>query len=484
MKDELRPYAEYKDTGLEWLGAIPSHWSCLPHRAIFEEIKDQGYEREELLSVTIARGVMRQEDLLANSSKKDSSNLDKSRYKLVQPGDIAYNKMRAWQGAVGASNYRGIVSPAYIVQRPRGDDHPKYFHYLFRTPAFASEAERWSYGITSDQWSLRPQHFKLIYSCIPFRDEQYAIVRYLESEDRCIRRFIRNRRQLIKVLNEQKQAIIQRTVTRGLDLNVRLKSSSIDWLGEIPEHWEVLRLGRRVKRIEQGWSPQAAEGNIGKDQWAVLTLSSVRRGVFNASALKPIERSAQVPVGLELSDGDCLITRSNTRDRVGDACVVSDVRPKTIFSDLIYRLKIFEDALKPQFLVFQLLAPLGRGQIERDARGSSGTMPKIAHKHIKSWLILSPPIEEQQKIIKRIQEAMTPIDQEIVKTQQEIRLIREYRTRLISDVVTGKVDVRHLVLSPESEDQKEPLEELDQLEGDAAEINETEFGEEINYADD
>jgi len=243
MIDGLQAYPEYKDSGLPWLGRIPKHWDCLPHRALFEEIKEQGHVDEPLLSVTIGRGIILQADLLADSSKKDSSNLDKSKYKLVEPGDIAYNKMRAWQGAVGVSRHRGIVSPAYIVQRARGELRPEFFHYLFRTPAFAKEAERWSYGITSDQWSLRPQHFKMIYSCVPPRDEQDAIFRFLQGFEHDVHHFMRNRQRLIQALNEQKQAIINRAVTQGLNPNVTFKPSGIDWLGDIPEHWQTVRLG-------------------------------------------------------------------------------------------------------------------------------------------------------------------------------------------------------------------------------------------------
>lgn len=126
MLDGLKPYPEYMAKAETWLGAVPAHWKFLPNRAIFEEIKDQGHANEPMLSVTISRGVIQQADLLSDTSKKDSSNLDRSKYKLVQPGDIAYNKMRAWQGAVGASKHRGIISPAYIVQRLRADDNPEY----------------------------------------------------------------------------------------------------------------------------------------------------------------------------------------------------------------------------------------------------------------------------------------------------------------------------------------------------------------------
>ena len=235
----LKSYSAYKESDIPWLGEIPAHWEVLPNRALFFEVNDRNHPDEELLSVTISRGVIRQSDLLADSSKKDSSDQNKANYKLVKPGDIAYNKMRAWQGAIGVSQYCGIVSPAYIIVRPRREMDAKYYHYLLRTPAFATEAERWSYGITSDQWSLRANDFKRIYCCLPPPDEQATIARYLDYVDRRIRRYIRAKQQLITLLTEQKQAIIHRAVTHGLDPDVPLKESGVEWLGEIPAHWEV-----------------------------------------------------------------------------------------------------------------------------------------------------------------------------------------------------------------------------------------------------
>jgi len=245
MIADLRPYPEMKDSGVSWLGHVPEHCKILPGRAGFVEVQERDHPNADMLSVTITKGVIRQQALLEGSSKKDGSNLDKSAYKLVRPGDIANNKMRARQGAIGVSEYEGIVSPAYVAQRPREGTVPRYLHYLLRTPAFAKEAERWSYGITSDMWSLRPEHFKMVYSCLPPVTEQAAIVRFLDHVDRRIRRYIRAKQKLIQLLDEQKQAIIHRAVTRGLDPNVRLKPSGVEWLGEVPEHWEVLPLRRR-----------------------------------------------------------------------------------------------------------------------------------------------------------------------------------------------------------------------------------------------
>ncbi len=476
---KLTPYPEYKDSGVPWLGQVPKHWEVLPHRALFKEIKEQGHDTEPLLSVTISKGLIRQSDLLTDSSKKDSSNLDKAKYKLVVPGDIAYNKMRAWQGAVGSSRFRGIVSPAYVVVRLRRPDSPDYFHFLFRTPGFAKEAERWSYGITSDMWSLRPEHFKMIYSCVAPRPEQDAIVNFLRQLEIKVSRYIRNRRRLIEVLNEQKQAIINRAVTRGLDPNVRMKPSGIEWLGDIPEHWSMTTFGRFLQRIEQGWSPVAAEGEILENQWSVLTLSCMSKGKFYSDAIKPIPVDAYVHDRMMIYDGDILISRSNTPELVGDCCIVDAPKDRTIICDLIYRLKMITSKIDSNFTLFFLLSPFTRHQIRMDARGSSSTMVKLSHGHIRRWKIAVPPVKEQVQIAEHIMATKYPIELAIDRAKKEIQLIQEYRTRLIANVVTGKVDVRGIAIQlPEEELQKESLDFSVELEEDSA-YEDAELGDDM-----
>jgi len=480
MIDGLKSYPAYRDSGTAWLGEVPKHWEVIPNRAIFLEVKESDPD-EQMLSVTINRGVIAQKELLADSSKKDSSRQDRSAYKLVRPGDIVYNKMRAWQGAIGVSAYQGIVSPAYIVMRSRNGNIAGYFHNLYRTPAFATEAESWSYGIASDMWSLRPEHFKAIYSCLPPIDEQRAIVRFLNHADGHIRRAIQAKQKLIKLLEEERQAIIHRAVTRGLNPNARLKASGEPWLGEIPEHWTLVALARCIKTIEQGWSPVPAEGELAAEQWAVLSLSAVKGGRFVRDALKPISMTADVPTHLEVRQGDILVTRSNTRNLVGDVCIVDEVRPRTIISDLIYRLKVNDVMIVPELLKYQLLSKFGRYQIERDARGSSGTMPKIGQGHIRRWSVLLPPQLEQAAIVRKINFDTLAIENAIRRTKQQITLISEFRTRIVSDVVTGKLDVRKAAAKlPEDTTKFEPLDESEDLtqDEDAAE------GEELEAAED
>src|SRR5690606_13110996 len=171
----------------------------------------------------------------------------KEKYKRAVKGDIAYNMMRMWQGAVGVAPVDGLVSPAYVVVKPYPEANSAYFSYLFRTSAYMREVNKFSRGIVADRNRLYWESFKQMPSLVPPRAEQDQIVAYLRAQDAHIARFIKAKRELIKLLTEQKLRIIDHAVTRGLDPNVRLKPSGIEWLGEVPEHWEVKPLKRWVR---------------------------------------------------------------------------------------------------------------------------------------------------------------------------------------------------------------------------------------------
>ncbi len=444
MISDLKAYPAMKESGVEWLGEVPKHWGVLPNRALFNEIKDKDHPDEDMLSVTIKRGVIRQALLLADTSKKDSSNLDRSNYKLVQPGDVAYNKMRAWQGAIGVSTHRGIVSPAYIVQRPRDDSHSSYFHYLFRIPSFAKEAERWSYGITSDMWSLRPEHFKLIYSCLPPLSEQAAIVRYLDHVDRRVRQLVRAKRKLIALLTEQKQAIIHRAVTRGLDPDVPLKDSGVEWLGEVPAHWEVKRL-KWVTRLQRGYDLPADKRIPGP--FAVVSSG----GVIGRHA----ERRATAP--------GVVMGRYGSTDAV--FYVEQDFWPHNTSLFVTH----FQGNL-PKWC-YHLLRSISKA----DHAGKSA-VPGVDRKDLFQIVVAVPPSEEQSAIVKAIDFGARELDEAIVTAQREIELLDEYRTRLGSDVVTGKLDVREAASALPAVDPLDKEHDVDanletQAEGELDDVN-------------
>jgi len=440
---DLKPYAEYKASFQAWLGDLPQHWSVVPNRALFAEVKDRNHPDEEMLSVTITRGIVRQKALLAGSSKKDSSNLDKSAYKLVQPRDIAYNKMRAWQGAIGASVLRGIISPAYVVMRLREDDDlPSYFHHLYRTPQFAKEAERWSYGITSDMWSLRPEHFKMIYTPEPPPVEQVAIVRFLGWANGRLERAIRVKRKVIALLNEQKQAIIHRAVTRGLDPSVPLKPSGILWLGDIPQHWEVRRLRTLVYRIDQGVSPLAVGFLADGDSWGVLKSGCVNRGVFRETEHKQLARGFEIDPAIVLKVGDVLISRAcGSPSLVGSVGRVKSLRYRLILSDKTFR-AYFRDCVDVDFMVFAMNCRYYRHQVEQAISGAEGMANNLPLSSLRDFNFAIPPTNEAAAIAGYLVSETAGVETAITRLEREIELLREYRARLVADVVTGKLDVR------------------------------------------
>lgn len=410
MIDGLKPYGDYRESRQDWLGLVPSHWSVLPNRALFNEVNERHHPAEEMLSVTITRGIVKQSTLLANTSKKDSSNLNKSAYKLVQPNDIAYNKMRAWQGALGASTLRGIISPAYVVMRPRAEANSLYYHNLYRTPAFAKEAERWSYGITSDMWSLRPEHFKLIYSPAPPPDEQAAIVRFLDHANRKIDRFIRAKRKMIALLNEQKQAIIHHGIDQGIN-------------GEC-DCFPMRAVLRPVKRF----------GNANK----------VLLSLFRDYGVIPKDSRENKNVDVRDLDlcqlvlpGDVVMNKMKAWQ---GSIAVSEL--EGIVSPDYMVLEFIRGGINRKFFHYVLRSPNMVTQYRRNAYGVRPGQWRLMYPEFCRLHVHIPPMEEQVRIVSQIEEAIAILEKAITRTNREIALMQEFRTRLTAAVVTGKLDVR------------------------------------------
>jgi len=241
MIDGLRPYPQTKPTGLPWLGDLPAHWDVRRNGRLFGARRETGFPDLPVLEVSISRGV-RIRDFDGGGRKQEMA--DRSKYQRAVRGDIAYNMMRMWQGAVGIAPADGLVSPAYVVARPFPKTDAGYYAYLFRTAAYKRETDVFSRGIVPDRNRLYWESFKQMPSVYPPLDEQRLIVRFLDWHGAQTAKLIRAKKKLIALLNEQKQAIIHRAVTRGLNPTVKLKPSGVPWLSHVPEHWEVRRNGR------------------------------------------------------------------------------------------------------------------------------------------------------------------------------------------------------------------------------------------------
>ncbi|MDT1990352.1 restriction endonuclease subunit S [Micrococcus luteus] len=423
MFHALPEYPEYQSAG-GWISSVPSTWRWEPARTLFAERKVTGFIEEKLLSVTIGRGVIPQSALLSTTAKKDSSNLDKSKYKLVEPGDLVYNKMRAWQGASGRSRYRGIVSPAYIVMRPRAV-LTDYMHHLMRTPMFASEAERWSYGITSDQWSLRPEHFKMIRFPVPPSGEQAAIVRYLAHANARIDMAVAAKRRLMVLLDEQAD-FRRASLLEGVGQEQRL--ANVIWEGPT-----------------NGISPEVSESGDLRS----LSISVVRDGVVDvrASDIKYVERAQVRDVKkYALRAGDILLVRGNGNLKlVGRAARVVDDLPDQIYPDLLMRIRL-RSGMDSRFIVAALNSPTVREQIEAASRTAVGTY-KLSGADVRGLRVPIPNLDAQREIVHELESIDADVARVAARLTREVSLLKEFRTRLVADVVTGQVDVRAIAAS-------------------------------------
>jgi type I restriction enzyme S subunit len=237
MSEKLKKYKNYYSVKYDYVEQLPQGWQLLPNIAIFEERIERGHENEELLSVTIGRGVIKQNEL----TKKDSSTLDKSKYLLVYPGDLVYS-MRFRQGASGYSNFKGIVSPACTVLRPRKSVkiNQKFFHYLFRTEFYKNYVERFSYGIADGQIPLRYSDFKRMYSIFPPLEAQDKIVNYLDNRIYSVNKIMKLGQLLIGktfkdagLLQEYKHRLVTDAVTGAIDVSqFSFKNTPIELMEE------------------------------------------------------------------------------------------------------------------------------------------------------------------------------------------------------------------------------------------------------------
>ena len=230
----MERYSEYKDSGVQWLGKIPKHWDIIKAKYLWNEVfsfSENG--SENLLSVSQYDGVTQ----VKNESRSESL----KGYKKVAKDNLVINIMLAWMGGLGVSEYNGIVSPAYCVYRLKKAANPKFMHYLYKTPMYLAEFARHSTGVIPSRWRMYTDDFGQVLTLVPPIDEQDMIVSYLDKVTSKIDEAIAQQQKMIDLLNERKQIIINNAVTKGLNPDVPMKDSGVDWIGEIPEHWEVMK---------------------------------------------------------------------------------------------------------------------------------------------------------------------------------------------------------------------------------------------------
>ena len=439
-------YPNYRRPKMRWLPAVPEHWNEQRAKTFFREVDERSKTgQEELLSVSHLTGV-------TPRSQKKVTMFKAASYvgsKLCQPGDIVINTLWAWMAALGASKHEGIVSPAYGVYRPHHADsfNPGYLDYLLRTRAYVAEYIGRSTGIRSSRLRLYPNQFLDIALIQPPRTEQDQIVAYLRAQDAHIARFIKAKRDLIKLLTEQKLRIIDHAVTRGLDASVALKPSGIEWLGEVPEHWEVALI-KHVADVRFSGVDKHSHNHETPVRLCNYTDVYKNDRITDGMDLMHATATAAEIARLTLKAGDVILTKdSETPDDIGVPTWVPEDLPGVVCAYHLGLLRPVPDRVVGEFLFRAIGSARTAQQFHVLATGV--TRFALGKHDVKNAVIALPTVEEQKTICRWISDECQPLDDAIARAEDEIKLIREYRDRLIADVVTGQVDVRGWQPSPE-----------------------------------
>lgn len=458
----LKPYPVYKDSGMSWLGKVPEHWDLWRTKELLRERSEKGFPHEPLLAATQNKGVVRKSHY---ENRTVLALKDLHLLKLVRVGDFVIS-LRSFQGGIEYARDQGIISPAYTILYPSEPEIHGYLAWLFKSQPFVQNLSLFVTGIRQGQ---NVDYEKLRRSDLPVPPavEQAAIIRFLDHADRRIQRYIRAKKKLIALLNEQKQAIVHRAVTRGLDPDVRLKPSGVEWLGEVPEHWMVRPFTRcAIERADyRGATPVKTESGV-----FLVTAKNIRKGWIDYNASQEyVARSEYEQImrrGLPRA-GDLLLT---TEAPLGNAALVD--RADIALAQRIIRFRFDTQTFVPEFVLRSVSAAYFQDQLL--CRGTGSTALGIKASKLPQLKLLCPPLAEQIAILDWVHCECLPLDRVAERSITEVDLLREYRTRLIADVVTGKLDVREAVVRlPEEVEEPEALEDggLEEEEAEGEELD-------------
>jgi len=426
---EMPRYEAYKDSGVEWLGDIPAHWEIKRFKFLYRDFSQKGRPKAELLSVTQNQGVVPR-TWVENRVVMPSGNLES--FKFIEKGDFAIS-LRSFEGGLEYCHHDGIISPAYTVLKSKLDSlYEGYYRFLFKSHVFISELQTSIVGIREGK---NISYEELSYSLIPipFLPEQTTIAAFLDSKTAQIDQAVAIKEQQIDLLKERKQIVIQNVVTRGLDPNVPMRDSGVDWIGEVPAHWEVTRLkyifsetNERTKtgqevlfslRMEQGLVPHndVSDKHIADDN--LIDYKIIRPGQM-------IMNRMRAAIGIfGLADKFGLVSPDYAVFNIG------------------------QNAFPEYFLRF-FKTPLIGEQFRLNSKGlgtgSSGFM-RLYTENFGDIKVSLPSKEEQINIVIHIETQSAKIEQAIAIQQQQIDKLKEYKATLINSAVTGKIRVPEVV---------------------------------------
>ncbi|MCX5961585.1 MAG: restriction endonuclease subunit S [Cyanobacteria bacterium] len=429
----LLKYDRYKDSGVEWLGEIPDHWEILRTKNIFRLSAEPAEKNNnhELLSVYSDIGVKPRRELEERGNKASTTD----GYWIVKKGDVIVNKLLAWMGAIGVSYYDGVTSPAYDILRAYKPIDSKFYHYLFRSPICLSKLKQHSKGIMEMRLRLYFDEFgniKLPYPCF---EEQKRIVEFLDRKCGEIDEAIAKKQRLIELLEEQKTILINQAVTKGLNPDAPMKDSGIEWLGAIPEHWEIKKAKHLFKQIidtEHKTAPSFENG-----LYFIVRTSNVKNGklVLDKALYTNEDIYKQWTKRAIPKAGDILFTREAP---AGEACILP-LNTKALIGQRMVLMKVNQSILDSNFAVFSIYGGAAKQYIYDLSVGS--TVPHFNMSDIKNIPFVLPEIAEQRIIKEYLNKINDNFQLLQDKENKAIEKLTELKQILIAEAVTGKIKV-------------------------------------------
>jgi type I restriction enzyme, S subunit len=419
-KTAVSKYLAYQDSGVEWLGEVPSKWTLTRLGSYFNERKTKVSDKDYLpLSVT-KNGIVPQLESAAKSNDGDNR-------KLVRKGDFVINSRSDRKGSSGIAPMDGSVSLINIVIKP-SFIFPAFCNYLLKSHAFVEENYRIGHGIVADLWTTRYDEMKNIKIALPSNQEQKTIAEFLDDKTSKIDRAIAQKERMIELLKERKQIIIQNAVTKGLDPNVKMKDSGVDWIGEIPEHWEV----KRLKFLLSEFNVRSTSG--GEE---LLSLSKYK-GVIPKTSLEERAGGAESLIGYKIVNPRQLVI--NKMQAVNGLLAVSKIHGITSPDYSIYYSKN-DFVLDIYYLENLLLQVNYLAEFKRRVTGVMEGFIRLYTDDLFGISVNLPPLDEQKSIVNHIVAMSTKIENTIALEQSQIEKLKEYKATLIDSAVTGKIKV-------------------------------------------
>lgn len=420
---------EMKDSGTEWVGAIPQDWQLSKIGSLYtqrnEKVSDKDYQP---LSVTM-QGILPQ---LATAAKTD----DGYNRKLVRVGDFAINSRSDRRGSCGISPLDGSVSLINIILTPRTAMHPGYYNWLFHTTLFADEFYKWGHGIVADLWTTRWQEMKSITVPVPKYAEQERIAAFLDAECAEIDAVLEKTRASIEEYKKLKQAVITQAVTKGIRGDRPMKDSGIEWIGDIPAEWEIRKIFRAINKVGDidHYMPDSVDDGI-----PYLMTGDLQEKLSDVNLKRCKKVSFQdyemLSSKIRVSKGDVIFARYAT---IGTVCFV-DTEDNILVSYACLIIKPNSSLLYGEFLFYYLKSTAFLEEIKQYIKAN--TQANVGLDSVSKAKIALPSVHEQQKIVEYLCDKCKKIDALIAKKQQYITEIENYKKSLIYEYVTGKKEV-------------------------------------------